>query len=219
MSYRVLTDKDVPMTTRDGVTLRADVYRPDAPGRFPVLQDTRGRFASDGEEYFLPGHRIRVEIASGNFPRFDRLNTGEDQATGTRWQTAQQTIFHDQPARNKSLHSPHTGFTAALHPPHRARRRMRDDPRAFAGQDDGRRPAVAHRLSGRLTGASPAGRGAQRACEGIRGAPRLRRGASERWDVEARPGFPGARTSVGGLGGPCRGPPCIQYRRRTETGR
>ena len=45
---------------------------------------------------FLPGHRIRLEISSSNFPRFDRnLNTGEDQATGTRWQTARQTIFHD----------------------------------------------------------------------------------------------------------------------------
>jgi uncharacterized protein len=46
---------------------------------------------------FLPGHSLRLEIASSNFPRFDRnLNTGEDQATGTRWQTAAQTIFHDQ---------------------------------------------------------------------------------------------------------------------------
>jgi hypothetical protein len=45
---------------------------------------------------FLPGHRIRVEIASSNFPRFDRnLNTGEDQATGTRRQSARQTVFHD----------------------------------------------------------------------------------------------------------------------------
>ena len=45
---------------------------------------------------FLPGHRIRVEISSSNFPRFDRnLNTGEDQATGTRWQAARQTVFHD----------------------------------------------------------------------------------------------------------------------------
>lgn len=45
---------------------------------------------------FLPGHRIRLEIASSNFPRFDRnLNTGGEQATGTRWQTAQQTVFHD----------------------------------------------------------------------------------------------------------------------------
>jgi putative CocE/NonD family hydrolase len=46
---------------------------------------------------FLPGHSLRLEIASSNFPRFDRnLNTGEDQATGTRWQIAAQTIFHDQ---------------------------------------------------------------------------------------------------------------------------
>ncbi len=45
---------------------------------------------------FLPGHRVRLEISSSNFPRFDRnLNTGGDQATGTRWQTARQTIFHD----------------------------------------------------------------------------------------------------------------------------
>jgi putative CocE/NonD family hydrolase len=45
---------------------------------------------------FLPGHRIRVEISSSNFPRFDRnLNTGDDPATGTRLQTAQQKIFHD----------------------------------------------------------------------------------------------------------------------------
>ncbi len=46
---------------------------------------------------FLPGHRIRLEISSSNFPRFDRnLNTGEDQATGSRRQTAAQTILHDQ---------------------------------------------------------------------------------------------------------------------------
>src|ERR1700694_1108906 len=77
----VQIDKDVAMKTRDGVTLRADVYRPDGPGRFPVLlsrlpydknlrrrpgdidvfvergyvvimQDTRGRFASEGDEYY-----------------------------------------------------------------------------------------------------------------------------------------------------------------------
>jgi hypothetical protein len=46
---------------------------------------------------FKPGHRIRLEVSSSNFPRFDRnLNTGEDPATGTRWQTARQTVFHDQ---------------------------------------------------------------------------------------------------------------------------
>jgi putative CocE/NonD family hydrolase len=46
---------------------------------------------------FLSGHRLRLEISSSNFPRFDRnLNTGEDQATSSRMQTATQTVFHDQ---------------------------------------------------------------------------------------------------------------------------
>jgi putative CocE/NonD family hydrolase len=45
---------------------------------------------------FLRGHRIRLDISSSNFPRYDRnLNTGEDQATGTRSVKATQTIFHD----------------------------------------------------------------------------------------------------------------------------
>src|SRR5229473_6143399 len=77
----MLIEKNVAMMTRDGVTLRADVYRPDGAGRCPVLlsrppydknlrrrpgdidvfvergyvvimQDTRGRFASDGDEYY-----------------------------------------------------------------------------------------------------------------------------------------------------------------------
>jgi putative CocE/NonD family hydrolase len=46
---------------------------------------------------FLPGHRIRVEISSSNFPRFDRnLNTGEDQGTGITMIKATQTIYHGQ---------------------------------------------------------------------------------------------------------------------------
>ena len=76
--YKVTIEKNLAMRTRDGVTLLADVYRPDASGRFPVLvmrtpydksqqmamterdyfpprgyvlivQDTRGRFSSEGE--------------------------------------------------------------------------------------------------------------------------------------------------------------------------
>ncbi|HKA54420.1 MAG TPA: CocE/NonD family hydrolase [Candidatus Binatia bacterium] len=78
--HRVIIERDLLMRTRDGVTLYADVYRPDATGRFPVLvvrtpydksqemaltekdyfpargyvvvvQDTRGRFRSGGEFY------------------------------------------------------------------------------------------------------------------------------------------------------------------------
>lgn len=79
-TYKVKIERHLPMRTRDGVTLYADVYRPDAAGKFPVLvcrtpydksqelaltekdyfpprgyvlvvQDTRGRFSSEGEFY------------------------------------------------------------------------------------------------------------------------------------------------------------------------
>lgn len=70
----VIIQRDVPATMRDGVILRADVFRPEAEGRYPVLlmrtpygkagknftaqvragyvvicQDARGRYASDGK--------------------------------------------------------------------------------------------------------------------------------------------------------------------------
>jgi putative CocE/NonD family hydrolase len=46
---------------------------------------------------FLPGHRIRLEISSSNFPRFDRnLNTGEAFGEGTRGIAARQTVFHQR---------------------------------------------------------------------------------------------------------------------------
>ena len=47
-------------------------------------------------DVFQRGHRLRVEISSSDFPRFDRnLNTGEDQAHGTYFVKATNTIYHD----------------------------------------------------------------------------------------------------------------------------
>jgi uncharacterized protein len=44
---------------------------------------------------FRPGHRIRLEISSSNFPRFDRnLNTGEPFGEGANGLPARQTVFH-----------------------------------------------------------------------------------------------------------------------------
>jgi len=78
-AYKIIKEESVPAKMRDGVTLYADVYRPDAPGRFPVVlmrtpygreatapnakryvpqgyifvtQDTRGRFQSEGDWYY-----------------------------------------------------------------------------------------------------------------------------------------------------------------------
>ena len=44
---------------------------------------------------FLPGHRIRVDITSSNFPQFDRNpNTGDDLGSSPKVRTAAQTVFH-----------------------------------------------------------------------------------------------------------------------------
>jgi len=51
--------------------------------------------------FFAPGHRIRVEVSSSNFPRFDRnLNTGGQNWNETEWKVAANQVHHD--ARNPS---------------------------------------------------------------------------------------------------------------------
>jgi hypothetical protein len=45
---------------------------------------------------FLAGHRIRVEISSSNFPRFDRNpNTGGLVADAKETRRATQTVYHE----------------------------------------------------------------------------------------------------------------------------
>lgn len=45
---------------------------------------------------FRKGHRVRLEISSSNFPRFDRnLNTGEDAASARKSVPATNSIYHD----------------------------------------------------------------------------------------------------------------------------
>ena len=78
VSSELVVERDVAMKTRDGITLKADIYRPAGDGKFPVLlqrtpyhksgavefgrkgalrgylvviQDVRGRYSSEGEWY------------------------------------------------------------------------------------------------------------------------------------------------------------------------
>jgi putative CocE/NonD family hydrolase len=47
---------------------------------------------------FQPGHRIRIDITSSNFPQFDRNpNTGDALGSSTKTRVAQQTIYHGGP--------------------------------------------------------------------------------------------------------------------------
>lgn len=51
--------------------------------------------------HFPAGHRLRVEISSSNFPRFDRnTNTGGEIATESSWRVAVQRVLHsaEQPS-------------------------------------------------------------------------------------------------------------------------
>ena len=47
--------------------------------------------------YFAPGHRIRIEISSSNFPRFDRnMNTGGDNFSETTGVIANNAVHHSK---------------------------------------------------------------------------------------------------------------------------
>jgi putative CocE/NonD family hydrolase len=71
-----------------------DAERPITPGE--VYEYTIDVIATSN--VFLPGHRIRLDICSASFPRFDRnLNSGKPHGTDTLDDAiiARQTIYHD----------------------------------------------------------------------------------------------------------------------------
>jgi predicted acyl esterase len=46
--------------------------------------------------YFPAGHRLRIEVSSSNFPRFDRnLNTGGNNERDSTFVVAHQRVVHD----------------------------------------------------------------------------------------------------------------------------
>ena len=77
----------------DGLT---SVTGANEPGRVTVtLWPTAHRFKR--------GHRIRVQVSSGAFPRYARnLGTGEPVATATRLAAANQSVYHD-PGRPSAI--------------------------------------------------------------------------------------------------------------------
>ena len=83
-----LTDGVVRMSYRNGRTTR-DLITPGS-----VYEVTIEPFPT--ANVFKKGHRIRVDISSSNFPRWDvNPNTGEPLARNRRWLSADNTVFHD----------------------------------------------------------------------------------------------------------------------------
>jgi len=86
-----------PINLCDGI-LRAR-FRESADRPTPIEPGRTYRYEIDlwvTSNVFLPGHRIRVEISSSNFPRFDRNpNMGHPFGADADLATAIQTVYHD----------------------------------------------------------------------------------------------------------------------------
>ena len=96
-----------------------DILRPQEPDGLVLtflntLQIERGELVESGEvvkvtfplyptsNLFVAGHRIRVDISSSNFPRFDvNPNTGEAIGCERRRVVADNTVFHDRQRPSK----------------------------------------------------------------------------------------------------------------------
>ncbi len=84
-----LTDGIVRMRYRDGVGASAG---PLEPGQVYTVTIDLWSTAN----VFLPGHRIRLDVTSSSFPRWERnLNTGQSNAQTTEARVAHQTLLHD----------------------------------------------------------------------------------------------------------------------------
>jgi putative CocE/NonD family hydrolase len=74
-------------------------YRESTSAAKPIVPGTIVQYKIDlwsTSNVFLKGHRIRVEVSSSNFPRFDRnLNTGKGASDSSTIVKATNTIYHD----------------------------------------------------------------------------------------------------------------------------
>ncbi|MCX6622242.1 MAG: CocE/NonD family hydrolase [Acidobacteria bacterium] len=85
---RNLTDGILRLRYRNSLRLAAGPLRPKEV--YPITID-----AGVTANVFKAGHRIRLEISSSNFPRFDRnLNTGKSAIDDKQVRIANQTVFH-----------------------------------------------------------------------------------------------------------------------------
>ena len=93
-NFKVIRERNVMVPMRDGTRLATDVFRPDAPGRFPVLVN-RGPYGKDDyvaspdhSVWFFPAHgyvvlsqdcRARFESEGEQYnPLFQEVNDGYD---------------------------------------------------------------------------------------------------------------------------------------------
>jgi len=74
VSAEMAVDKDAPIAVRDGAILRANIFRPGRPGKYPVIM-SMGIYGKDvhfAEFVFAPLHRAETGFAVGHIKRLNR---------------------------------------------------------------------------------------------------------------------------------------------------
>jgi putative CocE/NonD family hydrolase len=75
MNQSIRVERDIPFTTRDGITLRADIFRPDDREKHPaiVIRTPYGKEPSANSDYFSPltaafsGYAVVIQDVRGRF--------------------------------------------------------------------------------------------------------------------------------------------------------
>jgi putative CocE/NonD family hydrolase len=130
--YGVVTETAIPITMPDGTVLRANVYRPDAPGRFPVLL-FQNPYGSNGAQANTGGASDPFLVQRGYVQVVvDVRGTGQSQGTWDAFSPQEQRDGYDlvQWAAKQPWSDGKVGggggsylaidqvLTAALRPPH-----------------------------------------------------------------------------------------------------
>ena len=94
----LIVEKDVPVTMRDGVTLSANVFRPDSCGSYPglLLRTPYGKPTDGFERYVRAGYAVVTQDSRGRYASdgkyipFTESNTGdaEDGYDSVEWLAA-----------------------------------------------------------------------------------------------------------------------------------
>lgn len=146
--YGIILEKGVFIPTRDGTRLKADIFRPDAPGRFPVIMaeapypryikvqpgvdDTGGvgtryqQFEQANPEYWVPRGYVYISYSSRGYqgsegiPTVLDLKEAEDGYDAVEWAAAQPWSNGKVGLFGISYYAMFQYWVAGLTPPHLA---------------------------------------------------------------------------------------------------
>jgi uncharacterized protein len=124
----IITEQDVAVPMRDGVTLRANIFRPDAPGRFPglLLRTPYGKPGGGYERHVRAGYVVAAQdtrgryTSGGDYVPFTVEHTGEaeDGYDSVEWLAQQPYVNGTVGTMGASYNAWMQWELAKLRPPH-----------------------------------------------------------------------------------------------------